>query len=143
MLLILFAIGQLFPSKVFLGPTATRQKVNKYYGPPALAGFLGLMVFAPSESPTVSAGAPTTTMTPSSKAADGIAAPIEPVLSVVPEEKGRFLPVNFEGYMLPGRIGDAKAAGFKECEASYSGYSCTRQEPARGFMIRCARASEP
>lgn len=121
-LLLLMAFGQIFPTRVFLGPTATRAKVNKYYGIPAAIGFAGLMVFGPSEKPA---------------AADATAAQTEKTQAAEPtEEKGRFRSVTFQGFTVPGRIADAKTSGFTFCKADYYGYKCNREEPSELFGIK-------
>jgi hypothetical protein len=110
-LLLLFAFGQIFPNKVFLGPTATRQKVIKFYGPPALIGFIVLTVIAPSDP----------------GAAPALVAKKPKGPTAVPKAvKGRVLSVSFGGLTLPGRIGDAKATGFTDCTADYYSYKCKR-----------------
>jgi hypothetical protein len=136
-LLLLFAIGQLFPTKVFLGPKATRQKVMRVYGIPAAVGFVGLMVFGPSGNAPEAFGTSPATSVQSA----GGAPQAKQTGSGIPEEKGRFRPISFEGFTLPGRIGDAKTAGFTDCEAGYSGYSCKRAEPAKLLGVAAQSAS--
>lgn len=131
-LLILFAIGQIFPTRVFLGPTATRQKVIKFYGTPALVGFIALMVFAPSDQGTATAAAPAGEKP---KEAAAPAAPPAPVA-----EKGRILSVKFAGFTLPGRIADAKSTGFTDCTADYYGYKCKRATPPELLGIKAQSA---
>lgn len=111
-LLLLFAVGQLFPTKVFLGRDATRPRVMKFYGIPAAIGFVGLMVFGPQEKVRAAASAPA-----------------DAVLSDSAEQDGRFKSVEFEGFTLPGRMHDAKSTGFTDCSADYYGYTCKRAAP--------------
>ncbi|WP_028102454.1 hypothetical protein [Pseudoduganella violaceinigra] len=126
-LLLLMAVGQLFPTKVLLGPTATRQKVTKYYGIPAAVGSICLMVFGPVEK-TVPAAAPSTR-------------PTNTIDAERAGEKGRFKAASFQGFTVPGRIADAKATGFTDCKADYYGYKCSRAVPSDLFGIKAVGAA--
>jgi P4 family phage/plasmid primase-like protien len=117
-LLLLFAFGQLSPTKVFLGKAATRQKVMKCYGIPAAFGFVGLMVFGPQEK-----------------------APAVDAAQAAFEQDGRYKPIDFEGFRLPGRMADAKSTGFTECAADYYGYTCKRAALASLLGITAQSAS--
>jgi predicted RNA binding protein YcfA (HicA-like mRNA interferase family) len=112
-LLILFTVGVLFPTKVFLSPTATRERVMKFYGIPAVVGFIALMALAPANKGT-----------PDSEKAKGERSAAAP-------EQGRLQLVRFNGMALPGRMTDAKATGFTECAADYYGYTCRRTVPTQ------------
>lgn len=124
-LLLLMAVGQIFPTRVFLGPTATRRKVAKVYGIPAAIGFVGLTVFCPSEKPAAPAEASATSTQPA-KDVDAERA----------TEKGRFKAVTFQGFTVPGRIVEAKATGFTDCKADYYGYKCNREVPSELFGVK-------
>lgn len=139
-LLLLMTFGQLFPAKVFLGPAATRQKVTKYYGIPAAVGFLGLMVFGPTEKPAAPTEAAAVAFAPIAQPADA-ATPVKPTRTQAVEDNDQFLPVTFEGINLPGRIDDAKAAGFNDCVADYYGYKCTRAAPGQLFGVTAKSAT--
>lgn len=112
-LLILFSIGVLIPTKVFLGPAATRERVMKFYGIPAFVGFVTLMALAPKENGT---GGMEKDKDMSSSAAS---------------EKGQMQSVSFNGMTLPGRMTEAKATGFTECTADHYGYKCRRTAPTQ------------
>lgn len=129
-LLILMAIGQFFPTKVFLGPTATRQKVARLYGIPAAIGFLGMMIFGPNEKPAAPADSSATSAQPT-KTADA-----EPAT-----EKGRVKAVTFQGFTVPGRIAEAKATGFTDCKADYYGYKCERAVPSELLGVKAQFAN--
>lgn len=120
LLLLLFAVGQLFPTRVFLGKAATRGKVVKFYGGAALLTFIASGAFAPKDAPEP-APAP-------------VAASNEPVGPA--EEKGRLKPVTFQGLTLPGGMSEAKTTGFTDCKADYYGYKCTRAMPTELFGIK-------
>lgn len=124
-LLLLMAVGQIFPTRVFLGPTATKQKVAKVYGIPAAIGFVSLMVFGPSEKPATPAEATATSAQPAKAAATELAT-----------ENGRFKAVTFQGFTVPGHIAEAKATGFTDCKADYYGYKCNREVPSELFGIK-------
>lgn len=124
-LLVLFAIGQLLPNNVFLGPKATRQKVIKFYGIPALLGFIGLMVFAPKDQ--------------SSKSQES-APNLHHAGSEPFPEKGRVLSKTFMGFALPGRMNDAKSTGFTDCSADYYGYKCKRTTLTQMFGLKAQSA---
>lgn len=110
-LLSVFAVGVLFPTKVFLGPSATRERVMQFYGIPAVVGFLASIALAPAEKVTPD------TKTNSSKVSE--AAP----------QHGRLQVVRFGEMYLPGRMKEAKTTGFTNCTADYGGYTCQRTAP--------------
>ncbi len=122
-LLMLFAVGVLFPTKVFLGPAATRERVMKFYGIPAIVGFVASMALAPADKGAHDA----------EKAKDESIAPAQ--------AQGRRQLVNFNGMALPGRMADAKATGFTECAADYYGYTC-RRTVATQLLGLTAQAAE-
>lgn len=140
-LLILTAIGQIFPTRVFLGRAATRQKVANVYGIPAAIGFLGLMIFGPNEKPE---SAPEATTRASAAAVEpmiAVTALAKPTRTQQAEEKGQFLPLDFEGFKLPGRMADAKAAGFTDCTAGYDGYQCKQVETGQLLGVAAQSAT--
>jgi predicted RNA binding protein YcfA (HicA-like mRNA interferase family) len=95
------------------------------------------MVFGPSgKAPEASSTSPA----PSAQST-GDPSQAKQTGSGIPEEKGKFRPISFAGFTLPCRIGDAKTAGFTDCEAGYSGYSCKRAEPAKLFGVTAQSAS--
>lgn len=118
--LLLFAAGQLFPTRVFLGKAATRGTVTKFYGGGALLSFMAISSLAPKEAPK-----------PAPTPVAASAEPAEPA-----EEKGRLKPVTFQGLKVPGRMSDAKTTGFTDCKADYYGYKCTRAAPTELFGIK-------
>lgn len=112
--LFLLALGMMLPSKVFLGPLASREKVRNVYGIPALCGFVILMVAAPGEKR--SGNGPDITI--EAGTAQGTSAA---------ETSGGSHSVVFQGFVLPGRMAEARAAGFTQCEAGFDGYQCSRR----------------
>jgi predicted RNA binding protein YcfA (HicA-like mRNA interferase family) len=119
-LLLLFAAGQLFPTRVFLGKAANRGKVTKFYGGGALLSFMVIGAFAPKDA-----------RKPSPAPVAARAEPAEPA-----EEKGRLKPVIFQGLTVPGRMSEAKTTGFTDCKADYSAYKCTRAVPTELFGLK-------
>jgi len=121
-LLILFAIGVLLPTKVFLGPAATRERVMKFYGIPAIVGFVALMALAPPDKGNADA----------EKAKDES--------SAITPDQGRRQLVSFNGMALPGRMTNAKATGFTECAADFYGYTCRRTVPTQLLGLKAQTA---
>lgn len=122
-LLMLFALGVLFPTRVFLGPTANRERVMKFYGLPAIVGFVALTVLAPADKGASDA----------KKAKDESSVPAP--------AQGRRQLVNFNGIALPGRMTDAKATGFTECAADYYVYTCRRTVPTQMLGLTAETAA--
>lgn len=83
----------------------------KFYGIPAIVGFVALIALGPADKGPADA----------EKAKDES--------SVTTPEHGRRQLVSFNGMALPGRMTDAKATGFTECAADFYGYICRRTVP--------------
>lgn len=111
--LLLFAAGQLVPTRVLLGKTATRGKVAKVYGGGALLSFMAIGLIAPKEA----------RQPPSNTVQKEVAPPEKP------EENGLLKASSFQGLTVPGRMLEAKSTGFTDCKADYYGYKCIRTVP--------------
>lgn len=85
----------------------------KFYGIPAIVGFIALMALVPADKGTPD----------SEETNDG--------RSAATPEQGRLQLVSFNGMTLPGRMAEAKATGFTECAADYYGYKCRRTVPTQ------------
>jgi hypothetical protein len=117
--LLFLAFGLFKPSKVFLGPTAAREKVLKVYGAPAFISFILFIVAVPKDA------------RPKLPERETSGAEAVETSSPQPGQKS----VHFIDMIVPGRMADAKNSGFTNCTSAYSGYLCRREKPTEIYGV--------